>query len=29
MQLRYRVIVHDGDAQEAAIADRLTPYLAG
>jgi hypothetical protein len=29
MQLRYRVIVHDGDAEQADIAGRLTPYLAG
>jgi hypothetical protein len=29
MQLRYRVIVHDGDAEKAGVADRLTPYLAG
>ena len=29
MRLRYRVVVHDGTAAEARIAERFAPYLAG
>lgn len=28
IRLRYRVLVHDGDADDANVADRLREYLA-